>query len=205
MVGCQLCQFVNACARSQEQPSRLEQRRYGRWHASLSPKEIVVSAGLGNSYGHPDAEALKLYANAGATVYRTDTNGTIVVDAQPTGIYTVRVDRGEGAQPPPVSPPTPLPTPTPSPVPAPSPAPSPTPIPAAPPSMPATPPSSWTGAMPPRSSGSHPVCQAPLPAIAACAGDRIDAPQAVCTDRSFSCSTGSGTCSGHGGVYCWRN
>ena len=80
--------------------------------SSLSPKVVIVSAGLGNSYGHPDAEALRLYADAGATVYRTDTNGTVVVEAQASGTYTVRVERGEGAQPP--TAPTPAPAPTPS-------------------------------------------------------------------------------------------
>lgn len=86
--------------------------------ASLSPEAVIVSAGQGNSYGHPDASALRLYADAGATVYRTDTNGTVIVEAQSSGAYTVRVERGEGAQPPPST--TPSPTPSPTPAPAPS-------------------------------------------------------------------------------------
>jgi hypothetical protein len=83
-----------------------------------------------------------------------------------------------------------------------------TPAPAPPtptPPTPTPPPDSWPPPLPPRSSGSHPVCQATLPAIAACVNDAVGPPQAVCEDGRYSCSTGSGTCSGHGGVYCWRN
>ena len=68
-----------------------------------------------------------------------------------------------------------------------------------------TPPSSWSGPLPSRSSGSHPVCQATLPSVAACVNDLTGPPQAICSDSVYSCSTGSGTCSSHGGVYCWRN
>jgi len=92
--------------------------------ASLSPEAVIVGVGQGNSYGHPDASALRLYGEAGATVYRTDTNGTVIVEAQSSGAYTVRVERGEGAQPPPSTTPSPTPTPSPSPAPAPAPAPT---------------------------------------------------------------------------------
>lgn len=68
--------------------------------AALSPEVVVVSAGAGNSYGHPDRAALDLYTNAGARVYRTDINGTVIVEAQSTGTYTVRVERGDRAEPP---------------------------------------------------------------------------------------------------------
>ena len=44
-----------------------------------------------------------------------------------------------------------------------------------------------------------------LPSIASCVSDIVGPPQAICEDRRYSCSTGSGTCSSHGGVYCWRN
>jgi len=85
--------------------------------AALSPEVVIVSAGAGNSYGHPDQAALQLYAAAGAQVYRTDLHGTIIVEAQNSGAYTVRVERGEGAQPPPApTPPTPAPGPAPQPL-----------------------------------------------------------------------------------------
>jgi hypothetical protein len=88
----------------------------------------------------------------------------------------------------------PAPAPAPSPAPVPSPAPTPSPA-----------PSFWSGPLPPRTSGSHPVCQATLPPIASCANNLVGPPEAICDDSAYSCSTGSGTCSGHGGVYCWRN
>ena len=77
----------------------------------LSPKAVIVSAGQGNSYGHPDASALRLYGEVGATVYRTDDNGTVIVEAQSSGTYTVRPERGSGTQPPTTTTPTPSPTP----------------------------------------------------------------------------------------------
>ena len=78
----------------------------------LAPKAVVIGAGAGNPYGHPDPAALRLYANASAAVYRTDRDGTIIIEAQRTGTYTVRVERGEGANPPP-PPAAPFPAPTP--------------------------------------------------------------------------------------------
>ena len=75
--------------------------------AALSPDVVVVSAGLDNVYGHPDAAALRLYAEAGATVYRTDLNGTVVIEVDAMGAYTVHVERGEGARPPPSAAPRP--------------------------------------------------------------------------------------------------
>lgn len=72
--------------------------------ALLTPKTVVIGVGDGNTYGHPDSAALQLYSDVSARVYRTDQHGTVLVEAQPTGAYTVRVERGEGAQPPPTPP-----------------------------------------------------------------------------------------------------
>ena len=103
---------------------------------ALSPEVVVVGAGVGNTYGHPDSTALRLYAEAGARVFRTDFHGTVIVEAQTSGAYTVRVERGEGAQPPP----GPMPVPAPAPIAALPPAPAPL-LPPPPPPAPApTPP-----------------------------------------------------------------
>jgi hypothetical protein len=59
--------------------------------ARLSPEIVIVSAGQENAYGHPDPAALRLYADNGAQVYRTDVHGTVIVEAEPSGRYTVRV------------------------------------------------------------------------------------------------------------------
>ena len=66
----------------------------------LRPEVVVVGVG-GNSYGHPHADALGLYQSQGATVYRTDQHGTVVVEAQRSGQYRIAVERGQGARPPP--------------------------------------------------------------------------------------------------------
>jgi beta-lactamase superfamily II metal-dependent hydrolase len=67
----------------------------------LSPEAVVVSVGRTNGYGHPRPEALRLYAEQGSTIFRTDINGTVMVETDATGRYSIRVERGEGAKPPP--------------------------------------------------------------------------------------------------------
>jgi beta-lactamase superfamily II metal-dependent hydrolase len=69
----------------------------------LSPKTVVISVGQNNGYGHPRPEALRLYAQQGSQIYRTDINGTVTVEVDTSGQYSVRVERGEGANPPPAS------------------------------------------------------------------------------------------------------
>jgi competence protein ComEC len=69
----------------------------------LAPEVVIISVGQNNSYGHPRPEALRRYAESGSTVFRTDVNGTIVVEARATGEYQIRVERGEGAKPSPAS------------------------------------------------------------------------------------------------------
>lgn len=43
----------------------------------VSPSAAVISCGKDNSYGHPHRETLKKLEDAGITVYRTDTMGTV--------------------------------------------------------------------------------------------------------------------------------
>jgi competence protein ComEC len=50
-------------------------RLYGMVHARLG----LISSGLGNSYGHPTANALRLLRAAGTQVARTDLEGTVLV------------------------------------------------------------------------------------------------------------------------------
>jgi beta-lactamase superfamily II metal-dependent hydrolase len=45
----------------------------------IKPEYVVVSCGVGNTYGHPHIEALQNFAAAGATVYGTEKSGTIVM------------------------------------------------------------------------------------------------------------------------------
>lgn len=45
----------------------------------VNPAIAVISVGCGNEYGHPHEETLETLDAAGVTVYRTDTNGTILI------------------------------------------------------------------------------------------------------------------------------
>ena len=58
---------------------------------TFKPKTVVISVGRDNAYGHPSAEALALYKDAGAEVYRTDQSGTVQVSAAQSGSYQVTV------------------------------------------------------------------------------------------------------------------
>lgn len=46
---------------------------------AVTPEVAIYSAGEDNSYGHPHAEVIAAVENAGAKVYGTDVNGTILV------------------------------------------------------------------------------------------------------------------------------
>jgi beta-lactamase superfamily II metal-dependent hydrolase len=45
----------------------------------IKPETVVISAGLGNQYGHPHLVALQKFAGIGASVYGTFKSGTIVL------------------------------------------------------------------------------------------------------------------------------
>ena len=47
----------------------------------VSPKYAVISVGEGNSYGHPAGSTLRALSEAGAAVYRTDRDGTVVLSS----------------------------------------------------------------------------------------------------------------------------
>lgn len=47
--------------------------------AAVSPQVAVISVGAGNAYGHPTAQTLARLGAAGAVIYRTDLNGTVIV------------------------------------------------------------------------------------------------------------------------------
>ena len=54
----------------------------------LRPDIAVISAGRGNTFGHPAANVLERYRNIGAAIYRTDQDGAVFVETDGT---TVRV------------------------------------------------------------------------------------------------------------------
>lgn len=47
--------------------------------SAVMPNVVVISAGAGNSYGHPHTQALENYESVGAKVLRTDEAGHVVV------------------------------------------------------------------------------------------------------------------------------
>lgn len=49
--------------------------------AAVQPSEAIISVGANNSYGHPTNDVLERLAAAGARIWRTDEQGTIVVNS----------------------------------------------------------------------------------------------------------------------------
>lgn len=47
---------------------------------AVTPEVAIYSAGIDNSYGHPHAEVIAAVENAGAEIYGTDVNGTILIE-----------------------------------------------------------------------------------------------------------------------------
>ena len=46
--------------------------------AAVKPRAAVISVGARNHYGHPSNDVLRVLANAGAEVFRTDRSGTVI-------------------------------------------------------------------------------------------------------------------------------
>ncbi|WP_255472942.1 MBL fold metallo-hydrolase [Planomicrobium sp. CPCC 101079] len=59
---------------------------------AVSPEIAIYSAGADNSYGHPHAEVLAAAENAGAEVYGTDVNGTVIIETDGK-TYSVSAER----------------------------------------------------------------------------------------------------------------
>lgn len=57
---------------------------------AVAPEVAIYSAGIDNSYGHPHAEVIAAAENAGAEVYGTDVNGTILVETDGDS-YSVKI------------------------------------------------------------------------------------------------------------------
>ncbi|MCJ7790779.1 MAG: hypothetical protein MUP69_11530, partial [Candidatus Atribacteria bacterium] len=52
----------------------------------------IIFCGKGNQYGHPHQETLTLLQNLGINIYRTDLNGTILVETKGTD-YQVSTEK----------------------------------------------------------------------------------------------------------------
>lgn len=60
----------------------------------VNPSCAVISCGEGNEYGHPHTETLEKLSEIGAAVYRTDLDGTVIIETQGDG-YTVYTENSE--------------------------------------------------------------------------------------------------------------
>lgn len=69
------------------------------WIEATHPQVAVISVGTGNTYGHPSAEVIEEWENAGATVYRTDQDGAVIIQAKRDGSYIVLNQRSSVANP----------------------------------------------------------------------------------------------------------
>ena len=61
--------------------------------ARLGPEVIVASVGADNRYGHPHPATVAMYRRHGATLYRTDHHGSVVIEAAPDGSFSVTTER----------------------------------------------------------------------------------------------------------------
>ena len=60
---------------------------------AVAPQYVVITCGVGNSYGHPHDETIDRLRDAGIAYYRTDELGDIVVITDGTSL-TVQTERG---------------------------------------------------------------------------------------------------------------
>lgn len=58
--------------------------------SAVSPKTAVISCGEKNSYGHPSPQVLGILESKGIELYRTDTDGTIIISADGNENLTVK-------------------------------------------------------------------------------------------------------------------
>jgi competence protein ComEC len=78
---------LEACLRGQEPVAVLSAAHHGSGAstpagllAALRPQAVLISVGRGNRFGHPSPLVLERVARAGATLFRTDRDGTIRID-----------------------------------------------------------------------------------------------------------------------------
>ena len=59
----------------------------GAFLDSVSPQLAIIMAGKKNRYGHPHAETLTKLQTAGIRIFRTDMDGTILMESDGENIY----------------------------------------------------------------------------------------------------------------------
>ncbi|MBQ9782155.1 MAG: hypothetical protein IJW26_03125, partial [Clostridia bacterium] len=61
----------------------------------IKPERAVISCGTGNTYGHPHQVTLNNLLSRNCNVYRTDTNGHIVIKVNKDGEPSVTYEKGD--------------------------------------------------------------------------------------------------------------
>jgi beta-lactamase superfamily II metal-dependent hydrolase len=64
------------------------------WVAATQPAVAVISVGK-NGYGHPSPQVITQWQDAGARVYRTDYDGSVLILANDDGSFVVTTDRAD--------------------------------------------------------------------------------------------------------------
>jgi len=59
----------------------------------LAPEAVVIGVSANNRYGHPHSEAVNVYGAVGGEVYRTDRHGTVTVEANRNGTFSITPSR----------------------------------------------------------------------------------------------------------------
>lgn len=62
---------------------------------AVSPQYAVISCGVDNDYGHPDAVTLEKLEAAGVEVFRTDRQGTILASTEGSGVTMTALGKAE--------------------------------------------------------------------------------------------------------------
>lgn len=62
---------------------------------AVSPQYAVISCGVDNDYGHPDAVTLEKLEAAGAEVFRIDLQGTILASTDGSGVTMTALGKAE--------------------------------------------------------------------------------------------------------------
>ena len=60
--------------------------------SAVTPNYAVISCGKDNSYGHPHKETLEKYSSRGIITYRTDKEGTVILQSDGESLYRVSSD-----------------------------------------------------------------------------------------------------------------
>jgi competence protein ComEC len=68
--------------------------QYPELYEQLKPRVSLFSVGAGNEYGHPTDRSLAMVRSAGSSIFRTDTQGSIALEATSEGLRAYVSGRG---------------------------------------------------------------------------------------------------------------